>query len=205
MKHPRGVILVELMLALGILTIMGGLITMTFYAGQRSGRTALKRTQAVQLAQEEIEAAKSVAEENYLTLYNLSKGSGNPYHPAIPVDKWTLATDTELVVLDGDTFTRKIVIDNVSRDSSGNIQSTYATSYDDPSTQKMTATVSVTGQDDVVLTNYYTRWRNAVPAQTSWSGGATEQGIVTSFSAGTYDTDDGKIDYSSGTIKLIAQ
>lgn len=204
MNHPRGVILVELMLALAILAIIGGLITMTFYAGQRSGRAALKRTQAVQLAQEAIDAAKSVAEEDYITLYNLTKGSN--YYPAVSAGKWTLTAGTESIELDGDTFTRAIVIDNVSRDGSGNIESSYNASNDDPSTQKMTSTVSVTGQTDVVLKNYYTRWRNTVPAQSDWSGGSGVVGPITSFSTG-YDTDDGNIEViaTSGSVLLKQQ
>ena len=208
MQKPRGVILVELMLALGILTILGGLIATTFYAGQKSGTTAIKRTQAVQLAQEAIDAAKSVAEEDYYTFYSLSKGSGNPYYPTVPASKWTLSTDTLYrdITLDGSTFTRKVVIDNVSRDGSGNIESSYNVSNDDPSTQKMTVTVSVTGQADVVLIDYYTRWRNTVPAQSSWIDGATVHGTVESFGTG-YDTDDGNIDYdgTTGSIKLKTQ
>lgn len=207
MKYPRGVILVELMLALGILTMLGGLITSTFYAGQRSGRSAIERTQAVQLAQEALDAAKSVAEEDYYTFYNRSKGSGNPYYPTVSGGKWTLASNTENVSLDNKTFTRKIVIDNVSRDGSGNIESSYNASNDDPSTQKITATVSITGQTDVVLVGYYTRWRNTVPAQSDWSGGSGCTGCpVTSFSTG-YDTDDGNIDATgtTGSIKLKTQ
>lgn len=206
MKNQRGVILIELLLALSILTVVGGLVTTVFYAGQRSGNTAIQRTQAVQLAQEEIDAAKAVAEENYFTFYSLLKGSANPYHPVIAAGAWTLSTGTENVTLDSRTFTRKIVIDNVSRDGSGNIESVYSSGNDDPSTQKMTATVSVTGQSDIVLTDYYTRWRNTVPAQSDWSGGTGTAGPVTTFSTG-YDTDDGGIDATgtTGSIKLNQQ
>ncbi|MBI4281427.1 type II secretion system protein, partial [Candidatus Uhrbacteria bacterium] len=202
----HGVILIELMLALGLLTIIGGLITMTLYSGERAGVSALKRTQSVQLGREAMDAAKAVAEEDYYTFYSFSKGSGNPYYPVISASKWTLTTGSETIALDGENYVRTIVIDNVSRDGSGNSESVYNASNDDPSTQKITVTVTHTGTPNVVLTDYYTRWRNTVPAQSDWSGGSGSAGPVTSFSTG-YDTDDGNIDATgtAGSIKLKSQ
>jgi type II secretory pathway pseudopilin PulG len=202
-KSGAGFILIELMLALGILVIVGGMVSTVFYTGQRSGRTAIVRTQALQLAQEGVDAAKAVAEEDYYTFYSLSKGSGNPYHPVVSASAWTLVTTTEDVVLDGITFTRSVVIDLVSRDGSGDIEAVYASGNDDPSTQKITSTVTVTNQTDVTLVDYYTRWRNTVPKQTGWDGGSGTAGPVTSFGT-AYDTDDGNIDATTiaGSITL---
>src|SRR3989339_213573 len=55
--------------------------------------------------------------------------------------KWVLVAGSENVTINSEAYARFLVVDNVSRDSSsGDIESTYNTSNDDPSTQKITIT-----------------------------------------------------------------
>lgn len=78
-------------------------------------------------------------------------------------------------------FTRYFNIENVSRDSNGNIVSSGGN--DDPSTQKIISYVEwpassgVTGRIDIV--DYVTRWANQVFNQSDWSGGSGQSGVIT--------------------------
>jgi prepilin-type N-terminal cleavage/methylation domain-containing protein len=78
-------------------------------------------------------------------------------------------------------FTRYFNIENVSRDSNGDIVTSGGNN--DPSTQKITVyiewptTSGDTGQVSVV--DYVTRWANRVFNQSDWSGGSGQTGVIT--------------------------
>lgn len=78
-------------------------------------------------------------------------------------------------------FTRYLNVENVSRDSSGDIVTSGGN--DDPSTQKITTYVEWPGVESAVgqvkIVDYITRWSNRVFNQTDWSGGSGEEGPVT--------------------------
>ncbi|MCP6719929.1 MAG: prepilin-type N-terminal cleavage/methylation domain-containing protein [Patescibacteria group bacterium] len=78
-------------------------------------------------------------------------------------------------------FTRYLNLENVNRDSSGNIVASGGD--DDPSTQKITTYVEWPGAGSAVgqvkIVDYITRWSNRVFNQTDWSGGSGEEGPLT--------------------------
>ena len=85
--------------------------------------------------------------------------AGTDYYPEIvtvgTTTKWTMTAGTESI---GD-FTRKVVFDDVSRDTiSYDIESTYNVLNDDPDTKKVTATLSW-GNRSVEIISYLTNWR----------------------------------------------
>ncbi|MDD5547771.1 MAG: LamG domain-containing protein [Candidatus Pacebacteria bacterium] len=82
-------------------------------------------------------------------------------------------------------YTRSFYIEDVSRDSSQNIESTYNVNNDDPSTQKVSVatTWTLNGVSNSVDANgYLTRWVNTTVTQTDWSGGSGAAGPITNFS-----------------------
>ncbi len=78
-------------------------------------------------------------------------------------------------------FTRYVNVENVNRDSGGNIVS--AGGNEDPSTQKITVYVEWPGAGtalgQVKVIDYVTRWANRVFNQTDWSGGGGQTDVIT--------------------------
>lgn len=102
-----------------------------------------------------------------------SKGATNPYHPEQSGGIWVLVPGEETLTISGKTYQRKIVIENVSRDASGTIQSTYSAADDDPATQKITASATAPSSPQVSFISFFTRYLNEGSKQTDWSGGVS--------------------------------
>jgi len=180
----RGQILTELIIAITITAILAAigaqLIGVSFY----SAGTSEDRQAASRLGEEVFEALRAITQGNtsstqgWNRLYlppdgmgtaSSSKGTENFYKILILNNTWQIASGTESIVLDDDEYARFFIIENVSRDAtSGNIQSTYNISNDDPATQKVTVKISKTGALDFTFVKYFTRYLNESTAQTSW-------------------------------------
>ena len=99
-------------------------------------------------------------------------------------------------------FTRYFTIENVMRDSNGDI--TAAGGNDDPSTQKITSYVewpgagTATGQVSII--DYVTRWANRILNQSDWSGGSGESGVLTDPSNRYYDAT--SVSNPAGSIRI---
>lgn len=184
-QKQSGQILAEIILAIAVLAIVGGLVAEFANTGNRLGGSANKELVALKLAEEEMESLRAIAQgndsgsEGWNRIYRppdgtgnpaTSKGAGNPYHSAISGNAWILLSGEEIVSLSGKNYGRKIILDNVSRDASGNIESIYNSANDDPATQKATVTVSASSSVPVTLTSFFTRYLNEGSHQTDWSG-----------------------------------
>lgn len=75
---------------------------------------------------------------------------------------WTLSHGEEVVTINGISFRRSITMSNVSRDTTSDrkIEAIYDSAKDDPSTQKVSVSVSWQGGDPVVINGYLFRWKN---------------------------------------------
>lgn len=151
-----GQILIELVLALGIASILisalvGGLI------GVRSGTNlSTNILNANFLFQEAIEAVRSVRETGWPQL-----ASNGTYHPVISGSNWSLVSGNEVT----GAFTREIIIDDTRRDTNGNIVN--AGGKIDPSTKKIKLSVSWQGYGSISSINqtfYLSRWQG----NTTW-------------------------------------
>lgn len=166
--QKKGALLLELLIVISLLAIILSVGTQAVYVSLQSGKVSGERDVAVGLASEALEASRGVAEEKWQNIYDLTKGS--PYHMVQTGNKWATSTGSEIVSLNNTSYTRSVVIENVSRDASTRMIDT-GTNYD-PSTQKVTVTVSWPYADPVVIAEYFLRWKNKVCNQTDWSGGA---------------------------------
>ncbi len=107
-------------------------------------------------------------------IYNLSKGSTNHYYLSTTTSSTSWVSGDENLNLNGLNYVRYFYVDNVSRDASGNIESSYNVNNDDPSTQKLTVIVSWSGTPNAgqtIISKYIIRKSSAVFIQTDWSGG----------------------------------
>lgn len=201
----KGQLLIEILLAIAVGAIILGISAQLIFISLRSTQVAKKRTVMVELTKEALEAMRAIRDYNEPTgppatqgwnrIYcppdgNFvacgGKGLVNPYR-LVAGTTWTLAIGSENITISGETYTRKIIIDNVSR-TSGNVDSTYNSANDDPSTQKITVTVSAVGFSDVSYSEYISRWRNAAPVQTNWSLGGGQVNNPTGGSDSNFNT-----------------
>lgn len=200
----RGVLLIELLVAVSILAVILSISSESVYVSMQSGKTSSDSDVAFGLANEALEAVRAVSDETWQNIYALSKGVS--YHPVATASKWTLASGSEVVTLNLVSYTRSVVINDVSRDPlTRMIESTYVPEHNDPSTQQAVVTVSWQGSGSpVVVRDYFFRWRNKTCVQTDWSGGATGATGVPCVGATTYDSVSpaGTISTAGGVLKL---
>lgn len=171
----RGALLLELLVVVAILAAILSVGSQAVFVSMQSGKISGERDAALGLASEAIEAARAVADEKWQNVYNLTKGTAH-YYPLLVSGKWTLAAGDETIALNTASYTRFVVVENVcrhdiTREVSG-VSPCGLGNSDDPSTQRITATVSWVNAEPVVVSTYAFRWRNKVCAQTDWSGGA---------------------------------
>ena len=166
---------------------------------------------ALGLAEGTMEAARSVAMENWLYIYKPPAGNGDPitskglsnfYHVEAANGKWGIVSGEKQETINGLLYISYFTIENVSRNSaSGDIETVYNASRDDTSTLKIIVTISWAGSDPMNISEYVYRWRNLVCAQTDWSGGASS--ATTTCPATLFGSTDGNINTgAAGSIKL---
>jgi photosystem II stability/assembly factor-like uncharacterized protein/Tfp pilus assembly protein PilV len=167
----RGFSLFEVVLAIGVFgVIAAGLLNLVIIPMTSSGNVA-DREKAVYLAQEGIEAAKSVRNAGWASLANGAHGlvqSGG---------LWVFSGASDQTVDGTTTYTRVVTVAGVNRDGSGDIVTSGGTL--DPRTKHVTSTVSwtppLTGTPlSVSYQTYLTHWDVYDWTQTSdadWDAG----------------------------------
>ena len=132
--------------------------------------------EATMLAQEALEAVRSVRDEswtnNIATLTN-----GTIYYPVIVNSKWSLVTNNPGLL--SNLYTRQIVFAQVFRDSSDNIAPSGTA---DAGTEKVTVTVSW-GNKQTQLVSYLTNFQEQISLPTeskviSYEGAITDTDII---------------------------
>src|SRR3990167_1839705 len=149
LKIKKGQILVETIIGIGVVGILLSAIVPLFLVGLKAGQEAWKQDIAWSLGQEQLEAAHTLTSENWNNLYKplgtTNKTSANPYHLVNNAGTWQLVAGANSTTINNIEFSKQIVIDNVSRtqaNGQGDIDNNYILANDDPTTQKITATVS---------------------------------------------------------------
>ncbi|KKU81352.1 MAG: hypothetical protein UY07_C0020G0006 [Parcubacteria group bacterium GW2011_GWA1_47_8] len=212
----RGALLLELLIAIAILAVILSVGSQAVYVSLQSGKTSGESDTAMGLASEALEQTRAVADEKWQNIYDLTKGS--QYHFVQSGNKWATSTGSELITLNTGSFTRYVVVQNICRDTTVGVRDvtgitdtdgtattcTTSTGAFDPSTQKVTVTVSWSGNGSpVTISDYFIRWRNKVCNQTGWSTGGSGTTVKTCPDT-NYDTISpaGTIDTTGGTLKL---
>lgn len=196
-KDNRGQGILEIIIAMAIFSLIAASIA-SMILGSFSGlEQGGEYTQAEALAQEGIEAIRSIREGAWNeNIYNQSAVS-------ISSNKWIFdgeGTDETI-----GQFTRTITFDNVCRDINDDI-TTCPGSYTDVHSKKVTVTVEWAIREgisnSVEKVTYLTNWDSTDWTQTDWSGSSGQS--IWSDSA-KYDSDDDNIATSTvGQISLIS-
>jgi len=217
--NQKGSLLLEILLAVAVGAIIIGAVSGLVFVSLKSGQISGQKSAAVFLAEEGMEATQSISEADWHSIYlppdgagdpDAGKGDANPYYIYKNGFFWALGKvtlgDEGDIPIDGIIYTRKIYIENVTRDKTGERQicdgvGICAEEVNDPSTQKIKVAVSKIGGADVVLEEYLTRWKNNTFSQSDWSGG---EGQTDFIDPSKYYDENGNIDNTSipGSIKL---
>jgi len=158
----------EILITITVVAVVAGIGSQLIVGSLRSNKFSNERNAALGLVEETFEAVRNSSSERWQNIYDLTKDTAQ-YYPQQSSGKWQIAAGTESVVVNGITYTRYFNISNVSRDtSSRNIENTYNSANNDPSTQKITTTVSWPDAEPMISSEYITRWRNKACLQTDW-------------------------------------
>lgn len=198
----KGALLFELLIVISIIGIISAVAANAIFLSMRSNEVSGDRGVASTLASETLEVVRAIAEEDWQNIYGLTKNTQH-YYPIQSNGKWVLTSAGDETVNQNNTiFTRYVIIDNVSRDSSTRaIETSYVSADDDPSTQKVTVTVSWTGGTPVTMSEYFFRWKNKICGQSGWITEGTGDAVANCTDT-SYDTKDSAVDITGGTLKL---
>lgn len=177
----EGQSLVEILIAVSIAAIVIGAAAYGISFILSATSVNQQRQAATALVGDLMNKARTVADANWLDIYNLAdKGATSTYHVVASGTTLMVATSTQSITIDGINYTVSFSVENVSRDASDNIVTSGGTN--DPSTQKITATVEWPaggGTPKFQVFDYLTRWKNRVFNQNDWSGGSGQEGPLT--------------------------
>src|SRR3989344_2467235 len=166
----------EILITITVVAVVAGIGSQLIVGSLRSNKFSNERNAALGLVEETFEAVRNSSSERWQNIYDLTKDTAQ-YYPQQSSGKWQIAAGTENIVVNGITYTRYFAISNVSRDtSSRNIENTYNSANNDPSTQKITTTVSWPDAEPMISSEYITRWRNKACLQTDWQTGGSGTG-----------------------------
>ncbi|MCX6793907.1 MAG: hypothetical protein NTY06_02265 [Candidatus Gottesmanbacteria bacterium] len=107
-----GQLLVELLVALGVSSILIPAVMTGFIASRQGKAQERQRLEATAIAREADEAVRIVRDAGWSNV-----ATNGTYHPVISGTTWTLASGT--ITLDG--YTESVAIADVSRDATGTI------------------------------------------------------------------------------------
>ncbi len=199
-KNNLGQSLIEILIAIsvGIIFLLGTIIVANF--ALKSGEDTQKIQASTVLAKELMDNIKIFADSDWHNIYNLATTSANHYYLNTTSTPFSAVSGEENLTVGTTTYIRYFYIDDVYRDSSGQIVSSGG--IFDPSTKKVTVVYGWLGSTPRLISFYITRSKNNVFVQTDWSGGGGQTGPITSTN-NKFDTSTG-IDFSTttGSIKL---
>lgn len=141
-------------------------------------------------------------------IYNLLKGDSDTsryyINTAVSPFEWALGKETKS--LDGVPYERYFYLENVYRDSGGNIESGFNPANEDPSTQKVTVVTAWPQGGEVRMVKFLTRHTNKVFVQTDWSLGAKGPNVFSAEAAINEFDNASNIDFlgEPGKIKIKA-
>jgi len=214
----KGQSLVEILIAISVGVILIGAATAVIAPLLRSNLETRSVQTAGSLAQEYLDNIQSISESNWNSLYNppASKGPGSQFYlKATSSAAFEIVSGATSTLMEGKNFTRYFSIENVNRtlcgvsDITGNATTSCfgGTGSDgvaeDPSTQKIIATVSWEGNRLITKTQYFIRRRHKVFVQTDWSGGPGQEGPI-SLENNKFASSS-NINYSTTTGSIIIQ
>lgn len=208
MFRQKGQVLIEILVAIVVAGVIIGGVASTIGTSLVASKKNKQITSATGIAQQDIEAIKSLAESNWNLIYCPPAGScpgnktsANHYQPAYSSGTWQMQSGEATTTLDSVIYTHYFYLDNVYRNDNGDIVTSGGD--EDPSTQKITAVVTWSNSPDFSLSEYMMRHTSSSFRDLNWTSGNFGIGPYT-VGSGNYSTTSGDVLINSSTkvIKL---
>ena len=216
MFNEKGQSLVEILVAIGVGAILIGGAVGVISPILKSNLETKNIQVASSLAQQYLDNLRNIAEADWSNIYNppALKGSDSQFYLSSASSTYIIISGSLPMVVEGRNFAIHFSVENVNRDScgAGNITEESVTFCsagpgsagiaDDPSTQKITVSVSWVSGGFLSRSEYFTRSKNAVFVQTDWSGGAEQEGPITSENGKFASSTNINFSTTTGAIKI---
>ncbi|MDP4011266.1 MAG: hypothetical protein Q8P72_03500, partial [Candidatus Roizmanbacteria bacterium] len=179
-QNEVGQSLIELLIVIGLLAILLPAITAGLITSREGKPQQEQRIHAAQLMKESQEVMRSIREASWSNIE-----TNGTYHPTQNGTAWTLTAGPE--VIDG-LMTRQIEIEDVQRD--GNNQIVTSSGSVDPSTKKITTTLSwnvpiiTSTSSTMYLTRYLDNTTYIQTTEAEFNAGTLSDVIVTNTAGG---------------------
>ncbi len=201
LRKIAGQSLVEILVAVGISSLIIGSVVTTYIASLNSNANARINAVATQLAQETFDNIKALSEADWNNIYLKSK-STNYYLQVNGTGSFDILAGTETISAGGTNYTRAFTLQNVSRSLGGDI----GLGTDDPSTQLVMVTVgwSLAGNPGATrVGGYIARTKNTSLKITNWEGGDGKEGPFIGQTNNFFSSTN--VDWSTlpGTLKVL--
>jgi type II secretory pathway pseudopilin PulG len=184
-SHIKGQSLIEALVALMVGAVMIGGVSTVLVLSVRSSASADQLNSASQLAGQELDNVRVLAEANWNAIYLAAKyvnpSTTNPHYLSVVTvnDKTSFAINdgATSTTIDNVEFAKSFYIQNVLRDGDGDIVASGG--VDDPSTQKIVVTVTWDPEQSFQIVGYLIRSRNISALFSDWSAGSGLEGPYT--------------------------
>ncbi len=135
-KKNKGSMLIEVIVATALISILMLALVSVAQKSLDLSERSLKQVQASFLLEEGVEAVKTVRDNSWTNISSIATGSNRYLSFDTSTNTWSLSSTPSTI---DNVFTRTIVVDAVSRDSTDDIASSGTV---DPNTKKVTVNVS---------------------------------------------------------------
>jgi hypothetical protein len=185
----RGQSILEILIALavGAILIVGAVTAISSSLKVEVEGTAFQTASFLALGL--ADSTSSLAVSSWRNIYDLAK-SPNQFYLTVSSGSFVVSSGSESVSVGNTDFTRYFTVENVSRDSNGDIEATYMSANDDPSTQKLTVVTTWLNSGGTISTHslekYITRRGSLIFVQTDWSEDFVEPAEVITLPNNTY-------------------
>lgn len=198
--------LVEILVAVAIAGIVIGGVATVIGTSLVTGKKTKQITVANGLAQQDMEAIKTLAQSSWVDLYcpplgtcPRDKGVISTYNVILSSGSWVFQSGVATTTVDGLDFGHYFYVENVNRDKGGDIVTSGGD--EDPSTQKVTVYIIWSGGSEFTISEYVMRMGSAYFIDRGWVEGNLNDGPYTR-SAGTYSTSSGDINIEGGVLEV---
>jgi type II secretory pathway pseudopilin PulG len=209
LRTQKGQMLVEILVAVAIAGIVIGGVATVIGTSLVTGKKTKQITAANGLAQQDMEAIKTLAQSSWINLYCPplgtcpgDKGATSTYSVILSGGSWVFQSGRATTTVDGLDFGHYFYVENVSRDAGGNIFMVRGElDSEDPSTQRVTVYITWSNGSEFTISEYIMRTGSAYFIDRGWVEGNLNDGPYTR-SAGTYSTSSGDINIEGGVLEV---
>ncbi len=201
-EKAQSLIEVLIGIALGALFVIG---TATIIAPSLQTNTGVIQVQVrAQLANELAGNVRSWAAGNWNSVLSLATGTSRNYYLGTATSSFSVASGTELITINSQAYNRFFYVNDVYRDSNGNVTTTISGNSYDPSTKLISIFVAASSTQLSASTSiaiYVTRNTDNIMNQTSWAGSSSQNSAVTMIGTGFATSSNISIT-ASGSLQL---